>query len=335
VDLKAFSYKLPRGLIAQYPNPRGSERLCVVDKAQGLIFHCTFDDMHTYLSEKDCVVLNNTRVIPARLLGRKETGGAVEVLLLKKLSPNKWECMMKASKPSRPGANIFFDDDLKAKVGSRHDNTYEVEFSDPKILQDVGRVPLPPYINRDPQPEDCQTYQTVYAKYNGSVAAPTAGLHFTDEYLGCLQDKGVGLVYITMHVGPGTFLPVRTDNIEDHHMHTEEFRVTQKAARDINRAIDLGKRIIAVGTTTTRVLEHLMLKAGKILPGDGTTDLFLRPGSEFRCISGLLTNFHLPCSTLLMLVCAFGGYDLIMRAYQEAIERGYRFFSYGDAMFIF
>jgi len=335
VNIEQFDYHLPKELIAQYPVDRGKERLLAVDRVSGTLHHKQFDNISEYLSSDDILVLNDTKVIYARLLGTKSTGGRVEVLLIKSRSPERWYCLIKASKSPRPGMELFFDKGLSAVVIDRIDDRYEVVFSDPALLDDVGRIPLPPYIDREVEDIDETSYQTVYAQAEGSVAAPTAGLHFTPEVLERIQSNGTQLVYITLHVGPGTFVPVRTQRIEDHAMHSEDFTVSQDAAGAIRRAMEKGKRIVAVGTTTSRVLENLMVQHGEIVSGTGATNIFIYQGFTFRCVGALLTNFHLPRSTLLMLVTAFGGHDLIMDAYQEAVEREYRFFSYGDAMFIF
>jgi S-adenosylmethionine:tRNA ribosyltransferase-isomerase len=279
-------------------------------------------------------VLNDTRVIHARLLGRKESGGRVEVLLLKEDSPGMWSCLVKASKAPREECVLLFDDGLSALVKGREDDVFFLGFAEPERVLGTGRLPLPPYIERAPEQCDEEAYQTVYAINEGSVAAPTAGLHFTKEFLDRLRGNGVGTVFVTLHVGPGTFMPVRTENLEDHVMHEEDYTVSPEAAETINRSRRAGKRIVAVGTTTTRVLEHLTGEHGEIVPGKGSTRLFIRNGYSFRCTDALLTNFHLPCSTLLMLVAAFGGYENTMKAYRAAIEERYRFFSYGDAMLI-
>jgi len=335
VNIEQFDYDLPRELIAQYPVERGKERLLALNRAEGGICHGQFEDILEYLSDDDLLVLNDTKVIYARLSGRKATGGRVEVFLIKNISPQKWYCFVRASKSPRPGMEIFFDNGLSAVVVDRIDDRYEVAFSDPDLINRAGKIPLPPYIDRDAEKIDEMSYQTVYARSDGSVAAPTAGLHFTEEILKRIQSRGTQLVYVTLHVGPGTFVPVRTQRIEDHSMHAEEFTVSEDAADAIRHAMNKNRRIVAVGTTTSRVLEHLMLSNGEIVPGTGSTNIFIYQGFAFRCVGALLTNFHLPCSTLLMLVAAFGGYDLVMNAYREAVEKKYRFFSYGDAMFIF
>jgi S-adenosylmethionine:tRNA ribosyltransferase-isomerase len=334
MQTELFSYNLPRELIALYPLERGMERLLVLERDTGKIFHKQFSDLLSYLHQGDVLVLNDTKVIPARLLGRKETGGQVEVLLLKQIEGAKWRCMVSASKPTRTGAVILFSEDLKAIVDSREGKYYVLTFSDEKQVLNIGKVPLPPYIDRAPEEKDSESYQTVYARHDGSVASPTAGLHFTQDMLNKIESSGIEKVYVTLHVGPGTFTPVRTDSIEEHTMHPEEFSVTDNAASAINNAMAQGKRIVSVGTTTTRVLEHLMHTQRRISPGNGSTDIFIYNGFSFKSVDALLTNFHLPCSTLLMLVAAFGGHDKVMEAYKEAVERRYRFYSYGDAMLI-
>ncbi len=329
-----FSYNMPRQLIAGYPLERGMERLLVVERDTGKIFHKQFSDLPAYLHPGDVLVLNDTKVIPARLLGRKVTGGQVEVLLLKQIEGTKWRCLVSASKPTRAGAVIMFADNLEALVENREGKDCVLTFSEEKKVLSIGKIPLPPYIDREPEEKDSESYQTVYARHDGSVASPTAGLHFTKDMLGNIESSGIEIVYVTLHVGPGTFTPVRTESIEEHTMHPEEFAVTHKAADAINNARAKGKRIVSVGTTTTRVLEHLMHSQGRISPGKGSTDIFIYNGFSFKSVGALLTNFHLPCSTLLMLVSAFGGHDRIMKAYKEAVERRYRFYSYGDAMLI-
>ena len=256
------------------------------------------------------------------------------MLLLKQIEGTKWRCLVSASKPTRAGAVIMFADNLEAVVENKEGKNYVLTFSDEKQVLRMGKIPLPPYIDREPEELDSESYQTVYARHDGSVASPTAGLHFTQDILGKIESSGIEIVYVTLHVGPGTFTPVRTESIEEHTMHPEEFSVTDKAADAINNARAKGKRIVSVGTTTTRVLEHLMHSQGRISPGKGSTDIFIYNGFSFKSVGALLTNFHLPCSTLLMLVSAFGGHDQIMKAYKEAVERRYRFYSYGDAMLI-
>ena len=334
VDTSRFNYHLPKDLIARYPLERGTERLIVVERATGQIFHGQFGDIISYFHAGDLLVLNDTRVIPARLLGKKETGGKVEVLLVKKLDDTRWQCLIKASKTPNVGTIIYFTELLTATVRSREGGTFIVSFSNPDLVLRVGSVPLPPYLEREPEEADSYTYQTVYARYDGSVASPTAGLHFSGEFLKKIESLGVELVFVTLHVGPGTFTPVRTKIVETHTMQSEDYAVTKQTAQTLNEAMVQGRRIVAVGTTVTRVLEHLMKAHGKIVACTGATDLFIYNGYVFKCAGALLTNFHLPCSTLLMLVSAFGGHELVMRAYNEAIARRYRFFSYGDAMLI-
>ncbi len=334
MELKEFHYDLPDELIAQYPMERGTERLMVVECGRGCFQHKIFSDLTDYLRAGDCLVLNDTRVIPARFIGEKATGGKVELLLLKMHAPARWDCLIKAAKPPRVGAAYHLGEGLIATVEAKKDEGYQVAFNRPDLLSVLGETPLPPYIHRTPDTKDRETYQTVYARHDGSIAAPTAGLHFTSDHLERLKAKGVVLAFITLHVGPGTFIPVRTERIEDHRMLAEEFNIPDEAAVTINHALDEGRRIVAIGTTTTRVLEHIIVQKGRMIPGWGSSDLFIIPGFTFRCVSALLTNFHLPCSTLFMLATAFGGYDLIRAAYREAIKKKYRFFSYGDAMLI-
>lgn len=335
MNIERYKYNLPKELIAQYPLERGSERLAVIDRSDRSVHDRRFGDLLDYLRPDDIVVFNDTRVIHARLIGRKETGGRVEVLILKAVTGHTWNCIAKSSKPLKQGSKIIFDDDLEGEVEKKTGSSYDIRFSDPSTLSQKGQVPLPPYIERTPEETDRDSYQTIYASQEGSVAAPTAGLHFTEGFMERMRALGIETVFITLHVGIGTFRPVRTQRIQDHVMHSEEFEVSDQAADAINRAYDQGRRIVAIGTTTTRVLEHLFESSGRIIPGPGSTDMFIHEGFRFSCVGALLTNFHLPCSTLLILVCAFGGYSLIMDAYRQAIENRYRFFSYGDAMFIF
>jgi S-adenosylmethionine:tRNA ribosyltransferase-isomerase len=334
MDVNLFNYELPKDLIARYPLERGSERLLVVERTTGNISHLSFRDILSFLHAGDILVLNDTRVIPARIMGRKETGGRAEILLIRSIDERKWKCLIKAAKTPKNNARIIIRENLTATVESKEADVYVVSFSDPEQILLVGSVPLPPYIEREPEEADAYTYQTVYAKHDGSIAAPTAGLHFTTEILEAVRSMGVELVNVTLHVGPGTFTPVRTNSVEEHTMHDEDYYVTEHAANVLNRAMQQGRRIVAVGTTTMRVLEHLLKKYDRIVSGRGSTNLFIYNGFSFRGAGALLTNFHLPCSTLLMLVSAFGGYELIMDAYKEAIKQRYRFFSYGDAMLI-
>lgn len=335
MNLERFDYLLPGELIAQHPVERGRERLLVLDRSAGKVAHRQFEDLAAHLVPGDLLVLNDTRVIRARLLGNKPSGGRVELLLVRETVPGTWECLLKASKAPKTGAVLHLSGGLTASVKGRREDLYEVEFTQADMVRQAGRVPLPPYINRPPDEDDETLYQTVYAKRDGSVAAPTAGLHFTPGFLDLLAARGVETAFITLHVGPGTFLPVRTKRIEDHRMHSEEFIVSAGAADAICRAKAEGRRVVAVGTTTTRVLEHLTREHGRIVEGQGSTGIFIYEGFPFRCVDALLTNFHLPCSTLIMLVAAFGGHEGVMSAYREAVKERYRFFSYGDAMFIF
>ncbi|HDP25631.1 MAG TPA: tRNA preQ1(34) S-adenosylmethionine ribosyltransferase-isomerase QueA [Deltaproteobacteria bacterium] len=334
MELKDYHYWLPKELIAQYPVERGREKLLVVDRQSGTLSHRLFSDFPENLKTGDVLVLNDSRVIPARLIGRKPTGGRVEVLLVKEHAPGKWTCLLKSSKSLKEGTILSFEQGFTARIEDRKGSGYEVVFSEPEILLTAGNIPLPPYIEREPEKSDVSAYQTVYACQDGSVAAPTAGLHFSHDMLDAIRSQGVELVFITLHVGPGTFTPVRVQRIEEHEMEPEEFALSEESARTIVKALEEKRRIIAVGTTTTRVIEYLIQTNGTVIPGTGETDLFIHNGYSFRGVDALLTNFHLPCSTLLMLVSAFGGYDLIMQAYRNAIERRYRFYSYGDAMFI-
>lgn len=334
MEVSRFSYDLPPELIAQYPLERGTERLLVLERASGRIAHRNFNELGEYFRPGDLLVMNDTRVIPARLHGSKSSGGKIEVFLLKRLNGASWECLIRASKAPRPGAVLSFDQGLVATVCERLTDSYVVEFNCCELLSAVAQVPLPPYIRRSPEALDAAAYQTVYARHEGSVAAPTAGLHFTPASLSALAGAGVELAYVTLHVGAGTFKPVQAERTEDHIMHFEDFTVSPAAAAAVNRALSENRRVITVGTTSTRVLEHLMRAHGSIVAGSGSTDLFIYPGRDFKCISGLITNFHLPCSTLLMLVSAFGGHQNIMRAYHTAVDERYRFFSYGDAMLI-
>jgi S-adenosylmethionine:tRNA ribosyltransferase-isomerase len=333
-DISRYHYDLPKEFIAKYPLERGKERLLVLERRTGKIHHRTFGDLLAYFRSGDLMVMNDSRVIPARIVGRKPTGGRIEILLIRKTGSEEWQCLLKASKTPGNGTVIEIDDTLDALVTGRDGDVFTVAFSDPEQVFSKGTVPLPPYLERESEEADLFTYQTVYARKDGSIASPTAGLHFTGDFLKTIESAGTELAYVTLHVGPGTFLPVRTRNIEEHVMHDEEYEVTEHAACAINTAMQQGRRIVAVGTTTVRVLEHLMKKNSRIIPGRDFTDLFIYPGFEFQSVGMLLTNFHLPGSTLLMLVCAFGGHDHVMRAYQEAIREKYRFYSYGDAMLI-
>ena len=335
-----FEYNLPRGLIAQAPvEPRDSSRLLVLRRDSGVIEHAVFSDIPGYLRAGDCLVVNDTRVIRARLLGRRETGGSVEVFLLRSLDGGLWEALVRPGKRVRPGARLFFGDgSLEAMVegatdfGGRTVRLFAAGGDVRSAIERAGSVPLPPYIHegiRDPE-----RYQTVYAAREGSVAAPTAGLHFTPELLDRIRAAGVVVASLTLHVGLGTFRPVQAENVEEHEMHAEYYSLDEEAAGAINAAHSRGDRVIAVGTTAVRTIETCALPDGRVIPGSGWTRMFIFPGYEFRTVSALVTNFHLPRSTLLMLVCAFGGRENVMRAYEEAVRTGYRFYSFGDAMLI-
>ena len=335
-----FSYDLPEELIAQDPAERRDlSRLLVINKNTGEREHKVFHDIIDYLVPGDCLVINNTKVIPARLLGEREvTGGKVEVLLLKRKGNDIWETLVRPGKKAKPGQRLEFGGGLlKAEVlGIADDGNRLVKFTYngifEEILDKLGQMPLPPYITH--KLEDKNRYQTVYAKYEGSAAAPTAGLHFTEELLKEIEDKGVNIAKVTLHVGLGTFRPVKSDNIENHHMHTEEYYVGSQAADLINSTKKKGGRVICVGTTSLRTVESAAAGYGTINPGGGDTDIFIYPGYQFKIADALITNFHLPESTLLMLVSALEGQGEILAAYKEAVSLGYRFFLFGDAMFM-
>ena len=335
-----FFYDLPEELIAQDPlEDRTASRLLVLNRETGAIEHKIFSDVIDYLNEGDCLVINNTRVIPARLIGEKEgTGGKVEVLLLKRRANDVWETLVKPGKKLKPGAKITFGDGrLRAEVlevveeGNRlvkfH---YEGIFEE--ILDSLGEMPLPPYITH--KLEDKEMYQTVYAKFDGSAAAPTAGLHFTKELLSKIEEKGIKIASITLHVGLGTFRPVKVDDVNHHHMHTEWYEVNAEAADIINETKRNGGRVICVGTTSCRTIESVADENGYMKAKTGETDIFIYPGYKFKVMDGLITNFHLPESTLVMLVSAFAGKENVLSAYETAVKERYRFFSFGDAMIL-
>lgn len=337
---KDFYFDLPPALIAQDPlADRSASRLLVLDKKTGAVAHRRFTDITEYLNEGDCLVLNNTKVIPARLMGTKaETGAAVEVLLLKRREKDIWETLVKPGKKAREGAVIHFGGGLlTGKVLGVVDEgnrliQFEYEGIFEEVLDRLGEMPLPPYITHKLQ--DKNRYQTVYARYEGSAAAPTAGLHFTEELLQKIADKGVDIAYVTLHVGLGTFRPVKADNILEHHMHAEYYQVTEEAAEKINRAKTSGGRVICVGTTSCRTVESAAGDDGTLKAGCGNTEIFIYPGYRFKVLDCLITNFHLPESTLVMLVSALAGREHVLHAYEEAIRLKYRFFSFGDAMFL-
>lgn len=335
-----FYYDLPEELIAQEPlYPRDMSRLLVLDRNSGEIKHTIFRNIIEFINPGDCLVLNNTRVIPARLFGiKKDTKSGIEFLLLNRKNQNTWEVILKPGKKAKIGSKfIFGDNELIAEVidildGGNRIVEFQYEGLFENVLEKLGNVPLPPYIKKELK--DKERYQTVYSKYEGSAAAPTAGLHFTEELLQKLSDKGIILAYITLHVGLGTFRPVKVKNIEEHKMHSEYFEITKECANAINSVKKKGGRIICVGTTSTRTLESVADGNGEIHESKGWTDIFIYPGYKFKITDGLITNFHLPESTLLMLVSALAGKDNIMNAYTEAISLKYRFFSFGDAMLI-
>ena len=335
-----FYYELPQELIAQDPlEDRSSSRLLVLDRKTGEMEHRVFRDIKEYLRPGDCLIVNDTKVIPARLMGVKEdTGAGIEVLLLKRKADNVWETLVKPGRKARPGARIVFGDGLLkgevleiAEEGNRLIR-FEYEGIFEEILDKLGQMPLPPYITH--QLKDRNRYQTVYAKHDGSAAAPTAGLHFTPELLKEIEEKGVKLAHVTLHVGLGTFRPVKVEDVAEHHMHSEYYVVEEEQARLINETKAAGGRVICVGTTSCRTLESAADENGTLRPGSGWTDIFIYPGYRFKIMDGLVTNFHLPESTLLMLVSAFADKETIMKAYEEAVRERYRFFSFGDAMLI-
>mgnify|MGYP001154947755 FL=1 len=340
MDLHDFYYELPRELIAQDPlEDRSGSRLLVLNRSTGETEHHIFREIREYLRPGDCLVVNDTKVIPARLIGSREgTGAKIEVLLLKRRADDVWETLVKPGKKARPGVRLCFGDGLLrgevlevVEEGNRLIRfTYEGIFEE--ILDRLGQMPLPPYITH--QLKDRNRYQTVYAKHDGSAAAPTAGLHFTPELLDEIRKKGVQIAHVTLHMGLGTFRPVKVEAIEDHHMHSEFYVVEEEQARIINETRAGGGRIIAVGTTSCRTLESAADEDGVLRAGSGWTDIFIYPGYEFRLTDCLITNFHLPESTLLMLVSALAGRERILKAYEEAVKERYRFFSFGDAMFI-
>lgn len=339
MDVKDFSYELPRELIAQDPlEDRSSSRLMVLDRKTGQITHRVFRDITEYLRPGDCLVLNNTRVIPARLIGEKEgTGAKIELLLLRRREGDVWETLARPGRKARPGAVVSFGGGLLygEVLGVVEDGNRLVRFSYEGIFEEVldrlGQMPLPPYITHELR--DKGRYQTVYAKQDGSAAAPTAGLHFTEELLEEIRGMGVRVAEVTLHVGLGTFRPVKAEKVQDHHMHAEYYEVTPEAASCINEAKQAGGRVICVGTTSCRTLESAA-EDGIVQAKCGWTDIFIYPGYAFQVMDGLITNFHLPESTLLMLVSAFAGRERVLAAYEEAVQEQYRFFSFGDAMLI-
>lgn len=351
-SLSDYDYEISEEYIAQKPVPlRDRSKLLFLNRKTGEISHHEFFEVCDFISSKDILVINNTKVIPGRLFGKKDTGGKAEILILdfaggvREESDKGYftcECLVKSSKPPRPGSLILFQKGLKAEVISAKEGICLLRFSFPgnfeDLLNETGHVPLPPYIKRNDDGNDsCDdkvSYQTVYAACNGAVAAPTAGLHFSKELLERIGSKCAGIAEITLHVGYGTFLPVRVDDIRDHRIHSENFEISNEAADAINRAKAAGGKVIAVGTTCVRTLEYSSDSAGKVAAGSGKCDLFIYPGYSFKVVDVMITNFHLPKSTLIMLVSAFAGREKVLSAYREAIYKGYRFYSYGDAMFI-
>ena len=334
-----FNYELPEELIAQHPyDKRDEARLMVLNRRENKYEHKVFKDIIDYLNPGDCLVINNTKVLPARLYGKKDTGANVEFLLLKRIEGDYWEAMVRPGNKLRPGAKVEFGDGLlKAEVlevidGGNRKVKFEYNGIFNEILDQIGLMPLPPYIKETLKEKD--KYQTVYAKHDGSAAAPTAGLHFTEELLEKIKEKGVEVANVTLHVGIGTFRPVKVENIEEHSMHSEHYYIKEDDVEKINNAKRNEKRVIAVGTTSCRVLESVADESGMMKAIENDTNIFIYPGYKFKCIDALITNFHLPESTLIMLVSALAGRDFVMNAYEEAVREKYKFFSFGDAMFI-
>jgi len=333
-----FWFDLPEELIAQTPlDRRDDSRLLTVDKNTGAVSHRSFRELPLLLNEGDCLVLNDSRVLPARLLGMRESGGAVEILLLRDLGGNRWECLSRPGRKTKPGTKLIFGDgELKAEVkavtgGGNRIVEFYYEGIFLEVLERLGKMPLPPYIHEEL--EDSERYQTVYSRELGSAAAPTAGLHFTNELLDEIRAKGVKTAFVTLHVGLGTFRPVKEENIEDHDMHSEFCMISQETADIINETRKNGGRIISVGTTSCRTLESFAQEDGTLAESSGWTDIFIYPGYRFKCVDALITNFHLPESTLIMLVSALAGRENVLNAYRIAVENRYRFFSFGDACF--
>ena len=334
-----FDFYLPEELIAQTPlEKRDSSRLLVLDKATGALEHRHFYELPEFLNEGDCLVLNNSRVLPARLIGARETGGAVELVLLRDLGEGRWECLSRPGRKTKPGTKLVFGGgELTAEVesvaeGGNRIVRFDYEGIFLEVLERLGKMPLPPYIKEELN--DPERYQTVYSRELGSAAAPTAGLHFTQELLDKIAAKGVKVCYVTLHVGLGTFRPVKENEIEQHEMHSEFCIVPEDTAQIISETKQCGGRVVAVGTTSCRTLESFAKDNGTIEPSSGWTDIFIYPGYKFKCIDALVTNFHLPESTLIMLVSALAGREHVLNAYKVAVEERYRFFSFGDAMFI-
>ncbi len=339
--IEEFDYDLPLSLIAQYPSPqRGETLLMILDRQTGGVEHRVFQEIMEYLRPGDLLVMNNTRVLPARLIGKKETGGKIEMLLIPSWNgaTGEWKALIKGAGKIKPGARIRFEPEIQGEIEEVKDGKGRVAFSYPgevaRLLQEIGHIPLPPYIKREDEPLDRERYQTVFAERDGSIAAPTAGLHFTRALLQSLEEKGVRSAKITLHIGTGTFTPVKTGVVEDHIMEAEWVEISEKTAAEINTTKARGGRVVSVGTTTTRALESFSDGDGRVRSGRGMSSLFIYPPYRFRVIDGLITNFHLPKSTLIMLVSAFAGKDFLMKAYREAVQKKYKFYSYGDAMLI-
>ena len=331
-----FQFDLPDELIARQPTAeRRGSRLLFLDSAADTLQHQQFTDFLSHIKAGDLLVFNNTKVIPARLFGQKETGGKIEVLVERVLGPYSVLAHIRASKSPKPGNQLVFDNDQRAEMLGRVDDLFELKFAEPvlDVLDQIGHMPLPPYIDRSDTDEDRSRYQTVYGDKLGAVAAPTAGLHFDKQLLNDITAKGASIAFVTLHVGAGTFQPVRADHIQDHQMHSEWLQVTEQVCQQVADTRARGGRVIAVGTTSVRCLETAAI-SGEIAPFEGDTNIFIYPGYSFKVVDALLTNFHLSESTLLMLVSAFSGYQPIMSAYREAVAERYRFFSYGDAMFL-
>ena len=348
-SIEDYHYHLPEHLIAQQPmQERDHSRLLVMDRSTGSLSHQVFHELEAFLTPSDVLVVNNTQVIPGRIVGKKESGGRIEALILNYASGmrssangNRFDCMLKSSKRTRIGARLYFQEGVTAQVMERDDNIYRLSFSCEgdfrSVLNRIGQTPLPPYIKRDGAQstrDDSAAYQTIYASQKGAIAAPTAGFHFTKELMRRLKDKGITLAPITLHVGYGTFLPVRVTDIRAHRMHSEWFSIPKETAETVSRAKQEGRRVVAVGTTSVRTLEFAVNEDGSVRPMTGPCDLFIYPGYRFRVVDAMITNFHLPKSTLLMLVSAFAGRNNILAAYQTAIQEKYRFYSYGDGMFL-
>lgn len=334
-----FYYDLPQELIAQTPvEPRTASRLMVMNREKNEVYDKGFLELIDYLNEGDCLVLNNTRVLPARIFGtRTDNGAVVEFVLLKQISADTWECIAGPGKKAKEGKSFIFSDELSMTVTAvKEDGNRIIKFDYSgnfyEILDRIGQMPLPPYIRE--KLEDKERYQTVYSKELGSAAAPTAGLHFTEDYLKKIAEKGIKIAYVTLHVGLGTFRPVKVDDIKDHKMHSEHYYISAETAKTINETKKNGKRVICVGTTSCRTIESAAQK-GEITECSDDTSIFIYPGYKFKCMDALITNFHLPESTLIMLVSAFAGYDFTMKSYKHAVEERYRFFSFGDATFIY